>query len=118
MKDIFGFWTLSKGKLEADETFTAGAVRELKEETGLTITIESELGSNEYISNHPTKGKLRKQVKYFLAKSDYQELVLEEKTGLVEVGWFKVADILELKFYDDILPIVTKAITMLVAKGK
>ena len=32
--DIFGHWTLSKGKIEEGETVEAGAVRELKEEIG------------------------------------------------------------------------------------
>jgi len=41
----------------------------------------------------------------------------EEKGGLDDVRWFKLADILDLNFYDDILPIVTKAITKL-AEGE
>jgi len=114
--DIFGHWTLSKGKIEEGETVEAGATRELKEEIGLDITIEEELGKNEYVASHPEMGKVRKQVTYYLAKSDYQELVLENKGGLDDAKWFKVAEILELNFYEDILPIVTKAVTMLVAK--
>ena len=114
--DIFGHWTLSKGKIEDGESIEDGAKRELKEEIGLDIEIESELGHNEYIASHPELGKVRKQVTYFLAKSDYQELVLENKGGLDDAKWFKVADILDLNFYEDILPIVTKSVTMLVAK--
>jgi len=36
---------------------------------------------------------------------------------LDDAKWFKVAEILELNFYEDILPIVTKAITMLVGRS-
>lgn len=115
--DIFGHWTLSKGKIEAGETVEAGATRELKEEIGLDITIEDELGNNEYVASNPELGKVRKQVHYFLAKSDYRELVLEQKGGLDDAKWFKVADILELNFYEDILPIVTKAVTVLVGRN-
>lgn len=114
--DIFGHWTLSKGKIEEGEDVREGAVRELKEELGLDITIEEDLGNNEYIASHPEKGKVRKQVHYFLARSPYTEITLEQKGGLDDGQWFKVADILELNFYEDILPIVTKAITMLVSK--
>ncbi len=114
--DIFGHWTLSKGKIEEGEEVKAGAVRELKEELGLDITIEAELGQNEYVASHPEKGKVRKQVHYFLAASPYTEIVLEQKGGLDDGRWFKVAEILDLNFYDDILPIVTKAVTMLVGK--
>ncbi len=114
--DIFGHWTLSKGKIEEGEDVQAGAVRELKEEMGLDITIEAELGNNEYVATHPEKGKVRKQVHYFLASSPYTAIQMEQKGGLDDGQWFKVADILDLNFYEDILPIVTKAITMLVGK--
>jgi 8-oxo-dGTP pyrophosphatase MutT (NUDIX family) len=115
--DIFGHWTLSKGKIEEGETVEEGAARELKEEIGLDITIEAELGNNEYVASNPELGKVRKQVSYYLARSEYTELVLEQKGGLDDAKWFKVAEILELNFYEDILPIVTKAITMLVGRS-
>ena len=114
--DIFGHWTLSKGRIEEGEGIEDGARRSIKDEIGLTVELESELGKNEYIATHPEKGKIRKQVAYFLAKAEYENLVLEQKGGLDAVQWFKVADILELNFYEDILPIVTKAVTMLVSR--
>jgi transcription antitermination protein NusB len=115
--DIFGHWTLSKGKIEEGETVEAGAVREIKEEMGVEVVLEGELGKNEYIASHPELGKVRKQVAYFLAKGTYTDLTLENKGGLDDAKWFKVAEILDLNFYEDILPIVTKAITMLVAQS-
>ena len=114
--DIFGHWTLSKGRIEEGEDLNIGAVRAIKDEIGLTISIDAELGKNEYIATQPEKGKVRKQVSYFLTKSEYVDLILEKKGGLDDAKWFKVADILELNFYEDILPIVTKAITMLVSR--
>jgi N utilization substance protein B len=115
--DIFGHWTLSKGKIEEDETVEAGAVREIHEELGLTVQIEAELGKNEYVASHPEKGKVRKQVHYYLARAEYVPITLEKKGGLDDGQWFKVADILDLNFYEDILPIVTKGVTMLVSRG-
>ena len=114
--DIFGHWTLSKGKIEEGETVEVGAVRELKEEMGLDVVIEAELGMNEYVASNPELGKVRKQVHYFLASSPYSDITLEQKGGLDDARWFRVADILELNFYEDILPIVTKAVTMLVGR--
>lgn len=114
--DIFGHWTLSKSKVKDEETVEEGATRALKEEVGLDIEIETQLGSNEYVASQPEKGKVRKQVNYFLAKAPYQDIELLKKGGLDDAKWFKVADILELNFYEDILPIVTKAVTHLVAK--
>lgn len=114
--DIFGHWTLSKSKVAEEETPEQGAVRALLEEVGLSIEIEGELGGNEYVASQPEKGKVRKQVHYYLAKADYVDIELLKQGGLDDAKWFKVADILELNFYEDILPIVTKAVTMLVAK--
>ncbi|HEX4798929.1 MAG TPA: transcription antitermination factor NusB [Candidatus Paceibacterota bacterium] len=114
--DIFGHWTLSKGRVAEQESVQEGARRSLKEEIGVLADVEDELGKNEYIASHPEKGKIRKQVTYFLAKAPYQDLVLAQKGGLDDAKWFKVADILELNFYEDILPIVTKAVTILVSR--
>ena len=115
--DIFGHWTLSKSKVQEEESVEEGAVRALKEEIGLAVAIEAELGSNEYVASQPEKGKVRKQVHYFLAKAPYEEIALLKQGGLDDAKWFKVADILELNFYEDILPIVTKAVTMLVGRS-
>lgn len=115
--DIFGHWTLSKSKVKEDESVEQGATRALREEVGLDIEIEAELGNNEYVASQPEKGKVRKQVHYFLAKAPYQDIELLKKGGLDDAKWFKIADILELNFYEDILPIVTKAVTMLVGRG-
>lgn len=114
--DIFGHWTLSKGGIEESEELQAGAIREIQDEIGLVMEIEDELGHNEYVASHPELGKVRKQVTYFLGKAPYQDIVLENKGGLDDAKWFKVTDILDLNFYEDILPIVTKAVTILVAK--
>jgi len=114
--DIFGHWTLSKSKVAENETPEEGAIRALKEEMGLTIEIDAELGKNEYVATKPDIGKHRKQVNYYLGKADYVDIVLKQTGGLDDAKWFKVAEILDLNFYEDILPIVTKAVTMLVAK--
>ena len=119
--DVFGHWTLAKGKIGdnpkiKDETAEEGLVREVREELGIPVKIVEPLGENSYSTYHPEKGKILKKVTYFLAEGPYQELTLEkkeEKGGLDDVRWFKLTDILDLNFYDDILPIVTKAITKL-----
>ena len=113
--DIFGHWTLSKGKIPEGDV-RVGTVNKVKEEIGLDVEITDDLGSNEYIANDPEKGKIRKQVHYFLAKSEYTDFHLASKPGLDDAKWFKLADILELNFYDDILPIVTKAVTLVASR--
>ena len=108
--DVFGHWTISKGHIEEGEDVETGTKRGLKEELGLDITIQEKLGENEYIASDPEKGKKRKQVQYFLAESAFIDITPEKKGGLDDARWFKLADILELNFYNDILPIVTKAV--------
>jgi N utilization substance protein B len=112
--DIFGHWTLSKGKIGdnpaiAHETAEEGTIREIKEELGLDITIKDKIGENEYIASDPEAGKKRKQVTYFLAEAQYADIHLEQKGGLDDGRWFRLKDALELNFYEDVLPIVTKA---------
>lgn len=110
--DIFGHWTLSKGKIPQGD-IKQGTVDKVKEEMGLDVVIKEDLGNNEYIASDPELGKIRKQVHYFLAESKFTDIKLAEKPGLDDGKWFKLADILELNFYNDIVPIVTKAVTIL-----
>lgn len=112
--DVFGHWTLSKGKLEEGEEVKDGTIREIKEEMGVEdVEIEDELAHNEYIASHPEEGKLRKQVTYFLAKASYKPLVLGPSGGLTDAKWFPIKEIVTLNFYNDVLPIVTKAVQIL-----
>lgn len=114
--DVFGHWTLTKGKLDKGEKEEEGLVRKVPLELGVPIEIKERIGENSYSTYHPEKGKIMKKIVYFLAEAPYQDLTLdnkEEKGGLDDVRWFKLADILDLNFYEDILPIVTKAITKL-----
>ena len=116
--DIFGHWTLSKGHIEEGESPEQGTMRELKEEINADIDIKEKLGENEYIASHPEKGKIRKHVIYFLAEAPFQELQLEEgKGGLDDARWFKATEIVDLNIYDDILPLFTKAISILMSRG-
>ncbi len=113
--DIFGHWTLSKGKIAnapeiVNETVEEGTVRGLREELGLEVELKDKLGENEYVANDPETGKKRKHVTYYLAHSPYKEITLEQKGGLDDARWFKMSDALDLNFYEDMLPIVEKAV--------
>lgn len=113
--DIFGHWTLSKGKLTPEETPEDGVVRKIKEEIGLTVKPIERLGENEYVASDPTEGKKRKHVIYFLAESPFKEVELAKKGGLDDARWFKVQDAMDLNFYEDMLPIVSKGVERLSA---
>jgi N utilization substance protein B len=114
--DVFGYWTLSKGKIEAGDDVKNGTIKAIKKEIGLDIEIEEKLGENEYVASHPEKGKSLKKVVYFLAKSEHKELELEKSGGLDGARWFQLSAIPELRIYNDIIPLITKAIEILSSK--
>ena len=117
--DIFGHWTISKGKIEEGEDLRAGAIREIKEEMGLDIKIVQELGVNEYIANDSKVdgGKKRKRVSYFLAEAPFADLRLGPSGGLDDAQWFPLSAVGDLNFYDDTLKIIVPAINAL-ARGE
>ena len=116
--DVFGYWTLSKGGISEGQNEEEATVGKIKEEIGLDIKIEEKLGENEYVASHPQKGKILKKVVYFLAKSEYKELVLKESTGLDNARWFALSSIPELRIYNDIIPLIAKAIEIISKKSR
>jgi len=84
----------------------------------LPVKVGEELGGNEYIATDPEKGKIRKRVNYFLAESPVQDIKVGESGGIDDGRWFKIDEILELNFYDDIMPIITKAVEILSREEK
>jgi N utilization substance protein B len=114
--DVFGYWTISKGGITDTENEAEGTIRKIKEEIGLAITIDEKLGENEYVASHPEKGKTLKKVVYFLARSEYKELELEKTGGLDGARWFEMSEIPELRIYNDIIPLIKKAVEIISKK--
>ena len=118
--DIFGHWTLTKGKLIEDEKHEDAVKRKVKEEVGLACEVEDQLGENEYIANdsNASGGKKKRHATYFLARSSFKDLQLKKEGGLDDAQWFPLASVGDLNFYDDILPVVTRAINLLAQKDR
>ena len=114
--DVFGYWTLSKGRIEEGESEEDGAKREVMEEIGLSVDIKSKLGENEYIASDPKRGKIRKQVSYFLGSTEKKELNLKDTGGLDDARWFEASEIPNLKIYDDIVPLIADAIRIILSE--
>lgn len=112
--DIFGYWTLSKGGIKEGETAKKGTIRAIKEETNWSISIEEKLGENEYIAYPPERGPVRKQVQYFLGKSEYTKPTLEVGSGgLNDVRWFELSEISDLNVYDDVSKMLLRAVKII-----
>jgi len=134
IKDIFKHWTLPKGKLLEDEDIRVGAIRKIKEEIGINVVIKDILKENTYIANKSKDNieeensesknteevkqkleKIKKHVSYFLAEGKHEPLSIDkDSTGIVEVKWFALDQIEELKIYDDIKPILALGIEKII----
>ncbi|OGI94915.1 hypothetical protein A3I84_00715 [Candidatus Nomurabacteria bacterium RIFCSPLOWO2_02_FULL_36_8] len=84
----------------------------------MDIVIKEELGRNEYVATHPERGKSLKKVVYFLAYSEYKELELEKSGGLDGARWFEMTEVPELRIYNDIIPLIAKAVHILKGNEK
>jgi len=112
--DAFGYWTLTKGRLQEKEEPKDAAVRKVKEEIGIDVVVRVILGENEYIASDPDVGMVRRRVTYVLAEAANKvPLILKKTGGLDEAKWFALTDVADLDMYDDIRPLITKAIEML-----
>ena len=116
--DVFGYWTLSKGKAEEYQDIKEATIKTIKKEIGLDIVIKEELGRNEYVATHPERGKSLKKVVYFLAYSEYKELELEKSGGLDGARRFEMTEVPELRIYNDIIPLIAKAVHILKGNEK
>ncbi len=113
--DIFKHWTLSKGHIEEGKSEEEETQKEIKLEMGVDIAIKEKLGENSYITYNKEKKKIRKSVVYFLAEcvSPFDDLKLQKLGGLDDAKWFPLEKIGDLALYDDLVPIITKAVNIL-----
>ena len=85
-------WTLPKGKLDKDESWEDGALREVREETGLACEIGEEAGRTRYVD---ARGR-NKEVRYFLMTSAGEPRASNE---VDEVRWVPLAEASDLLTY-------------------
>lgn len=92
-------WLLPKGHVDPGETLEETAVREVNEETGLTVELGAKLGETSY--SHSEDGKIHhKRVHWYAMEAVAGEARPEE--GLfTEVRWFAKDEIGYLTFEHD-----------------
>ncbi|MEK7650037.1 MAG: transcription antitermination factor NusB [Patescibacteria group bacterium] len=101
--DVFGYWTLPKGRIQTDESDKDGARRAVMTEIGIdNLELSRQLCENQYVAHDPESGAVRRRVVYFLGSTTQKDLHLKSSGGLVEAKWFRKADLSGLKMYDDI----------------
>ena len=108
-----GLWRKGDRKEKIEEA----AIREVKEELGVsTLELKNKLGENEYIAKDPEKGPTRRRVTYFLAETRDAQLHLKPSGGLDDARWVRPEEFENLKTYDDIKPLLKKALGILLKK--
>ncbi|MBD3379215.1 MAG: NUDIX domain-containing protein [Candidatus Omnitrophica bacterium] len=109
VKDKYGHWTWPKGHLERGETPEEGALREISEETGQTLTkIISRVGEQKYHYSLEEE-TIEKVVHLFLVESSEAVISLQEEE-LDAAEWLSPAEALERIEYEGSRELLRKAL--------
>jgi 8-oxo-dGTP pyrophosphatase MutT (NUDIX family) len=103
-----GHWDFVKGKMEKNETTHETAIRETKEETGITDIVFAE-NFEEWIEyNFKYQGELvQKKVVFFLAETKTKEIkISHEHSGYI---WMDYNASMEKTTFDNAKTVLTKA---------
>ena len=103
---------LPKGKIEKAETPEQAALREIREETGLTGAIEKEIGKIKYsFITEEDKAVVNKTVTFFLVKYVSGD-TKDHDTDAEDVRWLPVKEALKIMTYPSERQIVEKSGTL------
>jgi len=92
-----GHWSFPKGHVELGETEAQTALREVREETGLSIQLLD--GFREMVSYSPRPG-ISKDVVYFLGYAEDSRTVMQEEE-ISEIRWVDLRGIGNYLSYDN-----------------
>lgn len=87
-----GHWSFPKGHVENNETETETALREIREETGLRVTLLE--GFRQCVEYFP-KPHVKKQVVYFLATPEGDDTVRRQEEEISEYRWCPLSAVSE-----------------------
>ncbi|MCI1981649.1 MAG: NUDIX domain-containing protein [Oscillospiraceae bacterium] len=79
-----GHWSFPKGHVEKGETETETALREIREETGLNVALDTGFRS---VTAYSPKPGVSKDVVYFLAKAK-EGAPVPQREEVLELGWY------------------------------
>ncbi|MFA5336333.1 MAG: NUDIX hydrolase [Candidatus Omnitrophota bacterium] len=104
---------LPKGKIEKGETIRQAALREIREETGLTGVIEKEIGKIKYSFDLPEEEiVINKTVTFFLVRYVSGD-TKDHDADAEDVRWLPIKEALKIMTYPSERQIVEKSGTLL-----
>ena len=105
-------WALPKGSPDAGETLDQTALREVQEETGLEVAIQTSLGSIQYWFVRSQDGvRFHKTVHFYLMVSTGGDLSLHDPEFDL-VRWFPRPEVLKTMTYASEAAIVKRALSL------
>ena len=100
-----GHWSFPKGHMEAGETEADTAVREIKEETGIDVLLDT---SFRQVITYTPKKDITKDVVYFLAKATSYDYTPQEEE-IARIKWVEINHASTILTYDNDRQLVTQA---------
>lgn len=107
-KKRYDGWVLPKGTMEAGETNEDTAIREVKEEAGVTGSIVSYIGNSEYQFDVHKK-TIRKTVHWFLMAAPNYHSKPQKEEFFVDSGFYKYHEAMHLLKYPNEKEMLQKA---------
>ncbi|RPJ14155.1 MAG: NUDIX domain-containing protein [Actinobacteria bacterium] len=104
-------WGLAKGAIEPGESEEQAAVREVLEETGLEVEVESDLGDIRYF--YVWEGvRVRKRVHFFLMRATGGD-VTNHDAEMEDVRWFPLRAAIKRAAYKGEREVIERAVARL-----
>jgi 8-oxo-dGTP pyrophosphatase MutT (NUDIX family) len=106
-----GVWDLPKGKQDPGETLAETAVREVREETGLSDLKIVEKLENGYHCYMMSKQRTLKRTRWYLMHTQKpDQIVLQKEEGIQDAAWFDPKQIinLDMPMYNNIRDVLVR----------
>ena len=101
-----GHWSFPKGHMEGKETEVETALREIREETGLDVLLQTQFRHT--VEYYPKPG-VKKLVVYFLGEASPDEEAIKQEEEIGELRWVRLDDAFDLVSFKNDRDLLTMA---------